>query len=91
VLATCPYPQPDQSSRKEIYRTVIMFKIEILIVLVKIYVAASIKLYKINKCDKVKDGYLIVLKCSWIDVLQVFFYAGLVVLSLFCFIFESWL
>jgi len=34
VPATCPYPQPDQSSRKEIHTTVIMFRIEILIVLV---------------------------------------------------------
>jgi len=49
VPATCPYPQPYQSSRKEIYATVIMFRIEILIVLVKIHAAVSIKLYKINK------------------------------------------
>jgi len=53
-----------------------MFRIEILILLVKIHVAVSIKLNKINKCDKVKEGYLIALKCSWIDVLQVCFMLG---------------
>jgi hypothetical protein len=53
-----------------------MFRIENLIVLVKIHVAVSIKLYEINKCDKVKEGYLIILKCSRIDVLQVCFMLG---------------
>ena len=48
--ATCLYPQPDQTSQKEIYTTVIMFKTEITILLVKIHVAMPIKLYKINKC-----------------------------------------
>jgi hypothetical protein len=78
VPATCPCPQTDQSSWKEIYiyTTVIMFRIEILILLVKIHVAVSIKLHKINTCDKVKEGYLIVLKCSWINVLQVCFMLG---------------